>query len=340
MEAWQMISKKNLLILLMIGFSAFDFSVSRAEKAIMGLNPGDQAPDFQIRTIDGRKTTMAMLKGKIVILAFWKRDKGSSRKALVDLERIYQEYRDRGVIALAVNADKAPEPEIRGIRASQNLSYLMAGDPELKIYSRFGAMVLPTTLIVGPDGKLAFYRSMYPRNFYGQIRGHVRLLLGEITQAQLEAELHPEKMLKDLEARKKAKRYLHLGQSMMKINLREKARMQLENAVRADPSFPEPRILLARIYLQDKEVSKGVAELEQALELDPDSKEARLLQGMAYAIQGQDSLAMSVLEELVKNNPKPPPEAYYHIGKIHERQDRTSQALEAYRMALELILGK
>lgn len=331
---------KTLLIFLMFGLSIFASSDSRATRAVMGLNPGDPAPDFRIRTIDGKQTSLSDLKGRIVILAFWKRDKVYSLKTLADLERIYQEYRDRGVTVLGVNADKAPEPEIRSIMAAQTLSYLMASDPELKVYGLFGAMVLPTTLIIGPDGKLAHYRAIHPRDFYSQVREHIRLLLGEITQAQLEAELYPQKIPRDRAARKKAKRYLNLGRSLMNIEVNDKAQEELEKAVEADPSFPGPHILLAKLYLQDKQVSKGRAELEQALRLDPGPQEAKLLQGIAYAIQGEDGLALSVFQQLVKNNPKPPPEAYYEIGKIYEKQNKTSQALEVYHMALELMLGK
>jgi tetratricopeptide (TPR) repeat protein len=46
------------------------------------------------------------------------------------------------------------------------------------------------------------------------------------------------------------------------------------------------------------------------------------------------------LQELVENNPEPPPEAYYEIGKIYEKQKQTSEALAAYRMALELLLAR
>jgi cytochrome c-type biogenesis protein CcmH/NrfG len=82
-----------------------------------------------------------------------------------------------------------------------------------------------------------------------------------------------------------------------------------------------------------------MAELEQALTLEPGSKEAKLLQGIAYARQGEDGLALAVLQGLVKNNPEPPPEAYYQIGKIYDKQNKTSLAQEAYSRAEELTLN-
>ncbi len=308
--------------------------------ALMGLKPGDPAPDFQIRTIDGKEITLSNLKEKIVILTFWKRGQDYSVKTLADLERIYQEYRDRGVTVLAFNGDKASEPEIRSIGTAQNLSYLLASDPEFEVYGRFGVMVLPTTLLIGPEGELTYYRSIHSRDFYQQFRGQVRLLLGEVTQAQLEAELNPQKMQERSKARTKATRYLNLGRMLMELNYKDKAHVELEKAAHADPSFPDPHLLLARLYLEDREVSKAGAELKQALRLNPGSKEGKLHQGLNYAGQVEDGLAISVLQELVENNPKPPAEAYYEIGKIYQKLNKTSEALEAYQMALDLLLGE
>lgn len=335
-EKQKMISMKRLLILLTIAFLTFSSFGLWGAMALMELKVGDPTPDFQIRTIDGEEITLSKLKGKVVILVFWKRGQDYSEKTLADLERIYQEYRDRGTTVLGFNADKAPEAEIKSIGTTQKLSYPLASDAELEVYGRFGVTVVPTTLLIGPKGKLAYYRPIYSREFHSQVRGHVRLVLGEITGAQLDAELYPQQVAQKSAARKKAKRYLNLGRMLLDLGMKEKARQELEKAAQADPSLLEPHILLARLYLEANEVGKAMAEVEQALKLDPGSKEAKLLQGIAYANQGEDDLALSVLQGLVENNPKPPPEAYHQIGKIYEKQNKTSQAQEAYHKAKEL----
>jgi len=70
---------------------------------------------------------------------------------------------------------------------------------------------------------------------------------------------------------------------LMKNKMTDKAREQLEKALQADPSLPEPHILLARLYLQDKEILKAIAVLDKAVKLDPNSKEAKDLMGIAKA---------------------------------------------------------
>ncbi len=308
--------------------------------ALRHLKQGDSVPDLTIRTIEGSHISFGQQKGKIIVLAFWKQDDDKSSNMLTDLSRISREYQDKAVTFLAINGDKASDEQIREMARAKKLTCLFASDPDLATYSRLGILVLPTTLIIGPDGKVALIEDLYSRNFYTQTIAHVRFLLGEITQDQLDAELAPGKSVKVSPARIKAERYLNLGRVLLDLKEKEKAREALEKAVEADPSFPEPHLFLAGLCLEDKEVRGARTELEQALKLKPRSKEGKLLQGLTHAKLGEDGLALAVLQELVANNPKPPPEAYYQIGKIYERQNKTSEAMAAYQAALDLLLAK
>jgi Tfp pilus assembly protein PilF/peroxiredoxin len=326
--------------------------------ALRHLKQGDSVPNFAFRTIDGNHISLDERKGKITVLVFWKQNDGKSCNMLTDLSRISQEFQGKDVTFLAINGDKASDRQIRELALSKKLTCLFASDPDLTTYSRLGIVVLPTTLIIGPDAKLAFIQDLYSRNFFTQTIAYVRFLLGEITQSQLDAELDPGTSVKVSPARIKAERYVNLGRVLLDIKEKEKAREALEKAVEADPkekekarealekaveadpTFSEPHLLLAGLCLEDKEVRKAGTELEQALKLNPCPREGKLLQGLTYAGQGEDGLAIAVLRELVENDPEPPPEAYYEIGKIYEKQKKTSEALAAYRMALELLLAK
>jgi len=301
---------------------------------------GDRVPNLAIRTIDGKQISLDEQEGKITVLAFWKQDDEKSSKMLTDLSRISQEFQEKGVIFLAINGDKASEKRIREIALGKEPTCLFVSDPDLTTYSTLGILVLPTTLIVGPNGKLAFIEDLYSRNFYSQTRAYIRFLLGEISQDQLKVELDPGTSVKLSPARIKAERYVNLGRVLLDMKEKAKAREALQKAVEADPSFPEPHLLLAGLCLQDKDLRGAGAELEQAFSLCPRPREGKLLQGLTYVGQGEDGLAITVLQELVENNPEPPPEAYYELGRIFEKQNKTSEALAAYQTALDLLLAK
>ncbi len=264
------------------------FSIGLASAmALRGLEVGDPAPDFQIRTIDNREITRTGQEGKILILTFWRRDQDFSGLVLTDLEKIYQEYKDKDVTVLAVNTDEESAEEIRQIKKDRHLSYLFATDPGLKAYGRFGIMVLPATLVFGPKGVLDAYRPIHSSGFYDQIRGQVRVLLGEITADALERQLNPKQIEVMPEAKRKAG--LHLSMAKMLLNersLKPKAKGELEEAVRIDPTLIEARILLAKLYLEDREIKKAKSELKEALKLDPDSEEAQQLLKIANRRDG------------------------------------------------------
>jgi len=255
------------------------FSIGLASAmALRGLSIGDPAPDFHIRTIDNREITRIGQQGKILILTFWRRDQDFSKLVLTDLERIYQEYKDKGVTVLAINADEETAKEIRQIKDARRLSYPFATDPGFKAYGQFGIMVLPSTLVIGPQGVLTAYRPIHSERFHDQIRGEVRVLLGEISTEALKMQLNPKQVELLPEANRKADLHLSMAKMLLdESSLKPKAKEELEKAVQIDPTLIEAHILLAKLYLEDREIKKAVAELNEALKLDPDSEEARAL---------------------------------------------------------------
>ena len=334
--------KKSVTILWMIFF--FICSNLSWANQLRNLRLGDMSPDLNIRTIGGDPISLDDLKGKVTILAFWKISQDDSHKILADLSRISKQYQDKGVSVLAINGDKASDRQIRQWCSTKNLDCVFACDPELKTYGKLGVYVLPTTLIIGPDTRIAFICTLHPRNFYSQINANVKFLLGEITQDQLEAELHFMKSAEVSKARIKAERYINLGQMLMtNPALKNKAPQVLTSAVQTDPSYYKPHVLLAKCYLENKMIHVAVTELEQAFKLSPDLKllqDARLRKARDLANQGYDNEALSIFLEWLENHPKPPAALYFTLGRIYEKQNRMSLAVEAYYNAAETMLGE
>ncbi len=275
-----MISREKLLYLTLICFFILVLGKTTSAKTLNGMEPGDPVPDFQVRLTDGKQFTLGAQRGKILILNFWERGQKYSDSALADLERIFQEYRDKGVTVLALDVDKASESELKSYGSARNLTISLALDADTRIYGLYGIIVLPSTLIIGVDGKLAYYRAIHTGDFYNQIRGNVRLLLGEINQAQLEMMLNPKKITVSSGAREKANLHLQTARMLLMAEsdiMKDKARSELEKAVKADPEFLDPRLLLAKSHLDAKEFEKARNELELALKLDPSSIEAKSL---------------------------------------------------------------
>lgn len=329
------------MTILLTGFFFISLNLSWANQT-RNLRQGDMLPGLNIRTIGGNPISLDDLKGKITLLVFWRLGQDNSNKMLADLSRISKQYHNKGVTVLAINGNKASDQQIRQWSGTQNLDCVFVGDPDLITYSSMGIFVLPTTLIIGPDTRITFICSLHSRNFYTQINAHVKILLGEITQNQLEAELHYRKSPKESKARIKAERYVNLGKMLMaNPALKNKALQSLTSAVQSDPSYYKPHVLLAKCHLENKMIHDAATELAQAFKLCPDLnllQDARLIEARKLVDQGQDSEALSILLNWMKNNPKPPAALYFTLGRIYEKQNQTSLATEAYYNAAKTML--
>lgn len=74
-------------------------------KAAMNLNKGELAPSIQSTTIEGEPFELKSLRGKVVLIDFWKLDCYPCRQNHLHLAEMYKKYNGRGFEVLSVNLD-------------------------------------------------------------------------------------------------------------------------------------------------------------------------------------------------------------------------------------------
>src|SRR5512139_2468506 len=75
-------------------------AASPAAAALEGskLKKGQPAPDFTLKDLDGKVVKLSDFRGKkVVLLDFWATWCNICKREMPVLERVYKEYRDRGV---------------------------------------------------------------------------------------------------------------------------------------------------------------------------------------------------------------------------------------------------
>jgi len=121
-------------------------------------------PGFTLLTPEEKKISLKDFKGKTVFLNFWATWCVPCREEMPAMEKLYQEYKDKNFVVLAVNVKDRRQEAIAFLKELK-LTYPVALDPEAEVASLYGAWGLPTTYLIGPKGE-GLARGWGPAEWY------------------------------------------------------------------------------------------------------------------------------------------------------------------------------
>ena len=111
-----------------------------------GLN--QSAPDFVLPDLDGKSLSLSGFEGKVIILDFWATSCPPCRKEIPDFIKLYDKYRDKGLVIIGVSLDRDSVEKVKKFCRNKGVNYPVAmGNYEItKSYG--GIRYLPTTFII------------------------------------------------------------------------------------------------------------------------------------------------------------------------------------------------
>jgi thiol-disulfide isomerase/thioredoxin len=114
---------------------------------------GDLAPDFALKDFDGNEVTMDSLRGQVVLLDFWATWCGPCKAAMPTMQKLADEYKDRGAVVLGVNTMENDPATAKKYMESKNFTYgcVVRGDGLAQMYD---VRAIPTLVLIGKDGKI------------------------------------------------------------------------------------------------------------------------------------------------------------------------------------------
>jgi peroxiredoxin len=150
-------------------------------KLVPNLEPmkdNSPTPDFTLPDLFGKKVWLKDFRRKLVLLNFWASWCLPCREEMPAMERLYQEFKNRDFVILAVNIKDKRKDALAFVKEFK-LTYPVVFDPEGQVGLPYGAWGLPTTYLIGRKGE-GLARMWGPADWYSPgARELIKALLDE-----------------------------------------------------------------------------------------------------------------------------------------------------------------
>ena len=148
-----------ILVLIAGGFW-IEFSADRngvsASESIPAPQTGFAAPDFTLQTSEGTAYTLSELRGQAVLVNLWATWCPPCRAEMPAIEKLYLEYKDQGLVVLALNMTYQDDPlKIGPFVREYNLTFPILLERTGDVASTYQLRSLPTSFFIDRHGIIA-----------------------------------------------------------------------------------------------------------------------------------------------------------------------------------------
>jgi tetratricopeptide (TPR) repeat protein len=305
-----------------------------AAAALQRLQVGMQAPDFMLKGNRGENRKFSELRGeKLTAVVFWSTWSVKSGAVLARMQKLYDQYRDRGFAVISVNADEQhlSDQTITAVNEMVDklkLSYPVLLDHGLTTFNDFGVIALPSTVVLDAGRIVRFELSGYPLEGAEQLAEFIAETFEGRKRVTADTTSH--------QPAPAAVRAFNMAKTLQKSKYTaDNAETWLKKAVDADPDFLLARISLARLYSQRRADARARTELEQVLQREPSNIMALCDLGLVALNQGKIGEAVTLLEKALKTSDALS-ECYTYAALAHGRNGNMDKAMQLFEEATRI----
>ncbi len=151
-------------------------TTSSAAPAAPSTDIGAMMPAYEATTLDGTKFDLASKRDKVVLVNVWATWCGPCRFEIPELQKLHDANAAKGFEVLGVSVDDGDVSVVKDFVAENKMKYPVAIDPQGQIAAILQTSVLPTTVLIGRDGKILWKK-------YGPILENDQELKAALTKA-------------------------------------------------------------------------------------------------------------------------------------------------------------
>ncbi|GAA0481387.1 thiol-disulfide oxidoreductase ResA [Salinibacillus aidingensis] len=143
---------RSIVLAILLGAVVFAL-VSNFMKDKEAVADGDQAPPFELEQVNGEGAIHLSedLKGKGVMVNFWATYCDPCKEEMPYMQKLYPEYKEKGVEIVAVSLD-ATKLRIRNWIDKNHLTFPIVHDKNGTVMEAYGVFDLPASFFINPDG--------------------------------------------------------------------------------------------------------------------------------------------------------------------------------------------
>ena len=114
----------------------------------------DPAPNFSLKTFDGKTIELKKLQGKVVIVNFWATWCGPCRREIPGMTKVYTKSKSKGLEIVGIALDNGGWDDVNPWLQKNPINYpIVLGNQELtELYG--GVRSIPTTFVVDRKGNI------------------------------------------------------------------------------------------------------------------------------------------------------------------------------------------
>lgn len=111
------------------------------------------APAFVLPGLSGTPVHLSDHRGRVVLLNFWATWCPPCRAEMPSMEKLYQAYRDRGLVILAISGDRTSRSTVEAFVQELGVTFPILLDPAGEVFAQYGVRGLPTSYLLDRRGR-------------------------------------------------------------------------------------------------------------------------------------------------------------------------------------------
>ncbi|WDW10731.1 TlpA disulfide reductase family protein [Priestia aryabhattai] len=129
-------------------------STESAPKGEVGILEGQIVPNIQLETLDGKAFNLKDYQGKTVILNFWATWCPPCKAEMPDMQKFYEEYKNKNVEIIAVNLTSAEKnkEDIKRFTDEYGITFTVPLDKNGEISNQFNVVSIPSSYLIDDKG--------------------------------------------------------------------------------------------------------------------------------------------------------------------------------------------